>query len=281
MGICNKTAGMISPLILGAVVLKNATALETQITTTSDASGKQALLQELASRVITPYIIITVLLFILALMIYYSTLPEIDTDKETDVGTASAKNKTSVLQFPYLLLGVLCIFVYVGAEVLAGDAIGIYGRAEGLPLDVTRYFTFFTLAAMLVGYVAGVLTIPKIISQQQGLKISAILGIIISACIFLVHGYAAITLIALLGLANALMWPAIFPLAIDRLGRFTKIGSALLIMGIAGGAVIPLIYGSLKDKLHWSNNLSFVVTILPCYFYILYYAISGYKKGKL
>ena len=138
----------------------------------------------------------------------------------------------------------------------------------------------FTMLAMLGGYVAGVLTIPKIISQQQGLKISAILGIIISACIFVAHGYAAIVLIALLGLANALMWPAIFPLAIDRLGRFTKIGSALLIMGIAGGAIIPLIYGSLKDRLHLSNNLSFVLTILPCYLYILYYAVSGYKKGK-
>jgi len=280
MGICNKGAGMISPLIFGAIVLKNATPLETQINTTTDIAAKEVLLQELASRVITPYIIITILLLALTFMIWYSSLPEIDTDKNRDAVSPVSKNKTSVFQFPHLLLGVLCIFVYVGAEVLAGDAIGIYGRAEGLPLDITRYFTFFTLLAMLVGYVAGVLTIPKIISQQQGLRISAILGIIISVGIFITHGYASIVLIALLGLANALMWPAIFPLAIDGLGKFTKIGSALLIMGIAGGATIPLIYPALRVNAHLSNNFSFVITILPCYFYILYYAINGYRKGK-
>ncbi|HXL56293.1 MAG TPA: MFS transporter, partial [Chitinophagaceae bacterium] len=156
MGICNKGAGMISPLILGAIVLKNATPLETQINATTDIAAKEVLLQELASRVITPYIIITILLLALAFMIWYSSLPEIDTDKNGDAVSSVSKNKTSVFQFPHLLLGVLCIFVYVGAEVLAGDAIGIYGRAEGLPLDITRYFTFFTLLAMLVGYVAGV-----------------------------------------------------------------------------------------------------------------------------
>jgi glucose/galactose transporter len=279
MGICNKTAGMIIPLILGAVVLKNATELETQIDTTSDPALKETLLNELASRVITPYLIITVLLVVLALMIWFSSLPEIDTDKNGETSTAT-KSKTSIFQFPHLWLGVLCIFVYVGAEVLAGDAIGVYGRAEGLPLDVTRYFTTYTLLAMLIGYIVGVITIPKIISQEQGLKISAILGLIISVGIFLTHGYTAIVLIALLGLANALMWPAIFPLAIDGLGKFTKIGSALLIMGIAGGATIPFIYPSLRDKLHLSNSLAFVVTILPCYLYILYYAISGHRKGR-
>ena len=279
MGICNKTAGMISPLILGAVVLKDATPLEIQINSTTDPVLKETLLQELASRVITPYIVITILLVILALMIWYSSLPEIDTDKNGQASSTTVK-KSSVFQFPHLLLGVLCIFVYVGAEVLAGDAIGIYGRSEGLPLDVTRYFTTYTLLAMVIGYIVGVLTIPKIISQQQALKISAILGVILSVAIFLSHGYTSIVLIAMLGLANSLMWPAIFPLAIDGLGKFTKIGSAFLIMGIVGGAAIPLVYASLKDKLHLSNTFSFVVTILPCYLYIFYYALKGYKAGK-
>ncbi len=203
MGICNKTAGMISPLILGAVVLKDATPLEIQINSTTDPVLKETLLQELASRVITPYIIITILLVILTLMIWYSSLPEIDTDKNGQASSTTVKNKTSVFQFPHLLLGVLCIFVYVGAEVLAGDAIGIYGRSEGLPLDVTRYFTTYTLLAMVIGYIVGVLTIPKIISQQRALKISAILGVILSVAIFLSHGYTSIVLIAMLGLANS------------------------------------------------------------------------------
>lgn len=279
MGICNKTAGMISPLILGALILKNATSLETQINTTSNLAEKGNLLQELAERVITPYAIITGILILLAFMIWFSPLPEIDTDQEVQV-VEDRKGKSSVFQFPYLLLGVLCLFMYVGAEVMAGDAIGTYGKTQGLPLDVTKYFTFFTLAAMLVGYVAGIFTIPKIISQQTGLKISAVLGILFSTAVFLTHGYTSIVFIALLGLANAMIWPAIWPLAISGLGRFTKTGSALLIMGIAGGAIIPLIYSSLKDKLHVSNNLSFYVCMLPCYLYILYYAIRGNRVGK-
>jgi len=279
MGICNKTAGMISPLILGALILKNATLLETQINATSNLAEKGSLLQELAERVITPYAIITGILILLAFMIWFSPLPEIDTDQEVRV-VEDRKGKSSVFQFPYLLLGVLCLFLYVGAEVMAGDAIGTYGKTQGLPLDVTKYFTFFTLAAMLVGYVAGIFTIPKIISQQTGLKISAVLGILFSTAVFLTHGYTSIVFIALLGLANAMIWPAIWPLAISGLGRFTKTGSALLIMGIAGGAIIPLIYSSLKDKFHVSNNLSFYVCMLPCYLYILYYAIRGNRAGK-
>jgi fucose permease len=185
-----------------------------------------------------------------------------------------------VFQFPHLVLGVLCLFLYVGAEVMAGDAIGTYGKAMGIPLDQTKYFTTFTLFAMLAGYVAGIFTIPKIISQQKALSISAVLGILFTVCVFFSTGYTAITFIALLGLANALMWPAIFPLAIDGLGRFTKMGSALLIMGIAGGALVPLLYTTLKDKAGVSNQLSFLICMLPAYLYILYYSLAGYKEGK-
>jgi glucose/galactose transporter len=279
MGICNKFAGMISPLILGALILKNATALETRLNTTTLAADKAVLLQELADRVVTPYTIIAVLLVLLGFMIWFSPLPEIDTDQE-EVVKLNQKQKSSVFQFPHLMLGVLCIFLYIGAEVMAGDAIGTYGKTQGLPLDITKYFTIFTLTAMLIGYIIGIFTIPRVISQQTGLKLSAILGIFFSTMVFLTHGYTSIVFIALLGLANALMWPAIFPLAISGLGRFTKTGSALLVMGIAGGAVVPLIYSSLKDKMHMPNNWSFYVCMLPCYVYILYYSVLGYKTGK-
>ena len=280
MGICNKTAGMLSPLILGILVLKNATAIEKEIVNATDPIRKNQLLNELISRVIPPYIIMAVVLVLLAFMLKKSKLPEIDEPEDSNDNTSIAPAKSSVLQFPHLVLGVLCIFLYVGAEVMAGDAIGTYGKAMGMPLDETKYFTTFTLCAMLAGYVAGIFTIPKIISQQAALSISAVLGIIFTICVFITTGYTAITFIALLGLANALMWPAIFPLAISGLGRFTKIGSALLIMGIAGGAILPLVYSSLKDKLHVSNHMSFLVCMLPCYLYILYYSVKGYKAGK-
>ncbi|MEO6639356.1 MAG: sugar MFS transporter [Ginsengibacter sp.] len=279
MGICNKVAGMLSPLILGALVLKNAGTLQEKITATTSVAEIEVLLNELSARVITPYIIMAVLLVLLAIMIKRSSLPEIETSKET-VATVGTIEKTSVFQFPHLMLGVLCLFLYVGVEVMAGDAIGTYGRQLGMPLDETKYFTTFTLFCMLAGYAIGIFTIPKYISQQKALAISAVLGVIFSVAVFVSSGYVSIIFIALLGLANALMWPAIFPLAINGLGRFTKIGAALLVMGIAGGALLPLLYTSLKDKGILSNSAAFLVCILPAYLYILYYAIKGYAVGR-
>jgi MFS transporter, FHS family, L-fucose permease len=279
MGICNKIAGMLSPIILGALVLKNAGSIELAIGQTNDPAVKESLLNELASRVITPYIVMAVVLVFLAFMIRKSALPEIDTDKE-DATDKSAIEKHSAFAFPHLLLGVICLFLYVGAEVMAGDAIGAYGREMGMPLDETKYFTTFTLFSMLLGYIIGIFTIPKHLTQQKALAISAVSGIVFSLLAFATTGYLAISFIALLGLSNALMWPAIFPLAISGLGKFTKTGSALLITGIAGGAIIPLLYTTLKDKEILSNSLSFMVCMVPAYLYILFYALRGYKTGK-
>ncbi|HEX6428673.1 MAG TPA: sugar MFS transporter [Niastella sp.] len=279
MGICNKIAGIISPLILSAVLLSNASELEEKINTATSTAEKEELLNALSGKVITPYIILAVVLAILAFMLFKSPLPEPTIEKEeTDTKQDAISNKKSIWAFPHLILGALCIFLYVGVEVMAGDAIGVYGKSMGMPLDETKYFTTFTLVAMLAGYVIGIFTIPKIISQQTALKISAILGIVFSVGVFVTDGYTAITFIALLGLANALMWPAIWPLAIDKLGKFTKIGSALLVMGIAGGAIVPLLYGMLKDKI--PNHLAFFICMLPCYLYILYYAMKGHKAGR-
>ncbi len=280
MGICNKVAGMLSPLLLGALVLKNATVIETNINATTDIVLKNELLNQLAEKVVYPYLVMAIILMLLSFMITKSRLPEIDEKDDTGSAQATTVVKSNVFQFRHLVLGVLCIFLYVGVEVMAGDAIGTYGKSLGMPLDETKYFTAFTLFAMLGGYIAGIFTIPKIISQQKALSISAVLGIIFTVCVFVTKGYVAITFIALLGLANALMWPAIFPLAIKGLGKFTKIGSALLIMGIAGGAILPLLYTTLKDKVQASNQLSFLICMLPCYVYILYYSVKGYLSPQ-
>jgi MFS transporter, FHS family, L-fucose permease len=277
MGICNKGAGILSPIILSSIVLKNANQLQDKINAATDATTKENLLNELSARIIYPYIVMAVVLFILALLIRKSPLPDIDASEvnaET-TDTKAASNKTSIWQFPHLLLGVLCIFVYVGVEVMAGDAIGIYGKSFGIPLDQYKYFTSFTLASMLVGYLIGVFTIPKYVSQEKALRISAVVGILLTIGAFATKGYISVGFVAALGLANALMWPAIFPLAINRLGRFTELGSALLIMGIAGGAVIPLLFGYLKATINF--QLVFLILMLPCYLYILYYATRGYK----
>jgi len=274
MGICNKVAGFLSPIILSALLLKNANKLEASIGSARSQAEKNVLLSELSQKIISPYIVLAVILCILAVLIYLSSLPEIENQPaETGAGHAA---KTSVFQFPYLMLGMLCLFLYVGAEVMAGDAIGMYGKAIGLPLDETKLFTSFTLFFMLVGYIIGIITIPKYLSQQAALKYSAILGILLSLLVFLTNGYTSIVCIALMGLANALMWPAIWPLALKNLGGFTQIAAALLIMGIAGGAVLPLLYGYLKGApFHLSNHLSFLLCMLPSYLYILYYAVKG------
>lgn len=279
MGICNKVAGVLSPIIVGALVLKNATAIEEQVATATTEATKNQLLDQLAGRVINPYVIMTIMLVALAMFIKWSSLPEIDVDKDEPVTAGAGPAKTSVFQYSHLVLGVICLFLYVGVEVLAGDAIGAYGRELGMPLDETKYFTTFTLCAMLAGYIIGIITIPKYISQQTALAVSAVLGLVFSVGVFVTSGYVAITFIALLGLANALMWPAIFPLAIKGLGRFTKIGSALLIMGIAGGAIVPLLYTSLKDKGITSNQTAFLLCTVPAYAYILYYALKGFAAG--
>lgn len=274
MGVCNKVAGALSPIILGVVLLNNATKLETEIEAISDPVQKAVLLGQLSQKIILPYIILAVISVVVAVLVYFSSLPELKNQEDKSVGGLAAK--TSVFQFPHLVLGIVCLFLYVGVEVMAGDAIGAYGKALGLPLDETKNFTSFTLGAMLAGYIIGILTIPKYLSQHAALKYSAILGIILSVLVFVTHGYISIFCIALMGLANALMWPAIWPLALKNLGRFTQTASALLIMGIAGGALVPLLYGYLKGApFNLSNQLSFLICMLPSYLYILYYAVKG------
>ncbi len=277
MGICNKVAGILSPLILSSIVLKNAGAIEKQVTDAVDAAQKTELLNELAGRVVMPYIIMAIVLAALAFMIRQSALPEVDTAAEdtSDGATVLSAGRRSIWQFPHLLLGALAIFFYVGAEVMAGDGIGIYSRSLGFGLDQTKYFTSFTLAAMLLGYVLSIILIPKYINQQRFLRYSAMLGLVFTLLTYFTTGSTAVMCIALLGLANAVMWPAIFPLAINGLGRFTQIGSALLIMGIAGGAVMPQVYGLLQITA--GHQLAFQITMLPCYLYILYYSIAGHK----
>jgi glucose/galactose transporter len=276
MGICNKVAGALSPLVLGAIVLKGASQIETNIVNATSEMERSQLLNDLAQRVILPYMIMAIVLFILAVMIWFSALPEIETDKES----ASEKQLTrsSILKFPYLWLGVLCLFLYVGVEVMAGDVIGTYGKAIGISLDETKIFTSYTLWSMVAGYIIGIFTIPKYIKQQNALALSAVAGIILGTGVLLTTGYTSIVFIALLGFANALMWPAIFPLAIEGLGKFTKLGSAFLVMGIAGGAVLPQAYGWLAPKS--GPSIAFFCIVAPCYAYILFFALKGHAIGK-
>ncbi|EML7991504.1 glucose/galactose MFS transporter [Stenotrophomonas maltophilia] len=277
MGICNKIAGMLAPVLIGTLVLHGIGDLDAQVQA-ADAVTKAALLNEFAAKIHTPYLAMAALLVVLAVAVLFSPLPEIKSSEANATPVAAgAAERRSIFQFPHLWLGVLCLFVYVGVEVMAGDAIGTYGHGFDLPLDQTKLFTSLTLGAMLVGYVVGLLLIPKVVSQSRYLTISAVLGVVFCLGAWATHGYVSVAFVALLGFANAMMWPAIFPLAIRGLGRFTETGSALLVMGIAGGAIIPQLFAVLKQ--HIDFQLVFVLLMVPCYLYILFYSVVGHRAG--
>lgn len=275
MGICNKVAGVLAPIVLGAVVLHDADTLVHELAGMDDAARTQRL-DELASRVITPYLIMAGALVGLALLVRWSPLPEIDepVGEERD-----GLQMGGVLRHPQLVLGVVALFLYVGVEVIAGDTIGTYGQSQGIPLSEAKHFTSYTLAAMVVGYLFGVFAIPRWITQDRALSLSAITGTLFSLAALMTEGHLSVLFIALLGLANALMWPAIWPLAIDGLGAHTKTGSALLIMAIAGGALLPLAYGALADLPLVGPRAAYAL-LVPCYLFIGWYAAAGHRRRR-
>jgi MFS transporter, FHS family, L-fucose permease len=273
MGICNGVAGVLAPLILGAIILSDADLIEQKIDSLS-AAAKIAELELLANRVIFPYIMMMTALIILALIIFYSRLPELDTDEEDTATSIANANKKSIFQFPHLLLGVFTLFLYVGAEVIAVDTVYGYATSQGVAASQASYFASFTILNMLIGYVIGIICIPRYVKQDTALKISAIAGILFAGIALFTSGLVSVVFISLLGLANSLIWPSIWPLAIDGLGRFTKTGSSLLIMAIGGGAILPLLYGYFAETYTTQNAY---LLVLPCYLMILIYSTYGHK----
>lgn len=272
MGICNKFAGILAPLILGAIILSNSDGLIAELESLAPAA-KTMRLDALAREVIMPYIVLTLVMILIAYLIRFAHLPEI----KPPAVEGGDKNEAATDQnhSNAFLLGFSAIFVTVGAEVIAGDTISNYGIYHGIRLDVAKSLTAYTLASMLTGYVLGALFIPKLITQEKAYLYSSILGIFLTVAAILVPGYASIACIALLGLANALLWPAIWPLALHGLqGKSLNLGSAILIMGIAGGAILPLVYGWIA---HYSNNQVAYLILIPCYLYNIYYLFSRKK----
>ncbi|HNQ58966.1 MAG TPA: sugar MFS transporter [Bacteroidales bacterium] len=273
MGIANKLAGAIAPLILAYFILNDGDEFIRNLSTL-DVQERIAALDGLARRVINPYIVMTVVLVLMGFMIRFSPLPEIETEQEDEGTSILNSNKTNILQFPNLVLGVLTLFFYVGAEVIAGDTIIRYGLSLGIKMEVAKAFTTYTMLSMILGYILGIILIPKYITQEKALQVSGLLGLAFSILILLTDGYVSIIFVALLGLANALVWPAVWPLALHGLGRYIKTGSALLIMAIAGGAILPLAWGKLSDM--FDPNFAYII-LIPCYLIIWLYALRLHK----
>ena len=287
MGICNKFAGIISPLIFAALILKaDDSELFSLIESgTLDAITKSAMLDELIQRVIVPYAILGGLLVLAGIGIRYSILPEINTDEQnaTDEKENGHNSKKSIFDFPYLILGALSIFFHVGTQVIAIDTIINYANSMGIDLLEAKVFPSYTLACTMIGYVLGILIIPKYVSQTKALIICTILGLLLSfgvvfadfnVTLFGHQANISIFLLCALGFPNALIYAGIWPLSIHGLGKFTKTGSSLLIMGLCGNAILPLIYGYFAEV--YDLRIGYWI-LIPCYLYLIFFATKGHK----
>lgn len=284
MGVCNKFAGIVSPSVFAAVVLGKSQdlleAVESGLLTETD---REAALNELIRGVIFPYSILCIILLGIGLFIYKSKLPDINPEKENEEVATANCNKTSVFQFPYLILGVLALFLHVGTQVVAIDTIISYAGSMGVGLLDAKFFPSYTLGATILGYMMGILLIPRFISQKNALIVCTLLGLVLSFGVifvqtnisFLGHNASlSIWFLASLGLPNSLIYAGIWPHAIRNLGRFTKIGSSMLVMALCGNAILPLVYGKLADMT--SLQAGYWV-LIPCYIYLIWYAIFGYR----
>ena len=291
MGIANKAVGALGSVTFGAILLAGVDEVNAKLVTATETE-KEALLDGMAGNVVTPYLIMAGVLLVFGFLMRRAPLPHVEAEPIAE-SKDGVTTKTSIFQFPHLWLGVLALFLYVGAEVIAGDTIIKYGLSLGFSGGDAKFFTTFTLMAMVIMYAIGAMVIPKYVSQSTALKVSAVLGIVFTAGILLTTGFTSVLFVAALGIANALVWPAIWPLTLNGLGHFTKTASALLIMAISGGAILTPLYGILVDSKKASliaEGLSESVALaeastssywmlFPCYIFILYYAFSGHKVG--
>ncbi|MCF2948934.1 sugar MFS transporter [Paraglaciecola aquimarina] len=286
MGLLNKFAGFLAPIVFTALVLGEFAGVNAQSIAALSEADKALQISALADGLVLPYAYMTGALLVLAVLLNFSSLPELVLEKPG----SEDEQAGSLMAYPQLILGVFTLFLYVGAEVIAGDTIGLFGSQLGV--ENATSLTSYTMAFMVLGYLMGLVIIPKFVNQAQALSGSAILGLILSVVIVfsdpqstqissVLWGWMGIallpdpvTLIAILGFANALVWPAIWPLALDGLYTLTARGSALLIMGISGGAVLPMLYGFLAE--HFDGQSAYWM-MLPCYGFILFYALKGHK----
>ncbi len=277
MGICNKIAGALAPIILAYFILSDGDSFVQSLATMSPGD-KIIALDALAARAIAPYSVIALSLFLLGIMMRYSPLPEIESEEDSESEKGTGKNEVkSIFHLPHLWMGVIALFFYVGVEVIAGDTIIRYGMLLGIDIAQAKVYTSYTLIAMIVGYVfIGLVLIPRVISQRTALVLSSVLGVIFTLAAIFTSGTTSVLFIALLGIANAIVWPAIWPLAIHNTGKHIKTASSLLIMAIAGGATLPLVWGALAD--HFPNQPQNAYWIcIPCYLVIFYFSMWGYK----
>jgi MFS transporter, FHS family, L-fucose permease len=276
MGLANKIAGIISLALLGSIFLFKA---DHVIASVKNANGaeRDRILSLYALKVVNPYIIITIILLLLAIMIYFSRMPEINESKlKAGEEEMEIESRKSVFNYPYLILGVIGLFVAAACEVIPIDGMIIYSRALGIPIEEARHFSTYTLYAMLGGYFSSTILIPKYLSQNRALQLCAVLGISLTLGSYFSHGIVAVVCVMFMGFGAAMLWGTIWGLSLKQLGKHTKTGSAMLLMSVIGGGIFPVLFGGLIDR-NPLNPQTAILLLIPCYLVLLFFASYGYR----
>lgn len=182
MGLCNKIAGILAPLLFAAVILKSSDSALFEMIRNNAMEGaeKSAILNELIRRVIVPYTLLSSFLFLFGCAIRLIRLPDITAGKEDEDATHT--DRDSILNYPYLILGAVAIFFHVAAQVISIDTVISYAEMMELDLNEAKIFPSITMSCALVGYGLGILLIPRVISQKNMLRVSSIAGLLLSLC---------------------------------------------------------------------------------------------------
>ena len=278
MGVCNKFAGIIAPLVFAALVIRPQDKATMDLIGQGSLAGqaKEAALDELVRGVIPPYVVLAVLLVLFAILFRYSALPDLNPGRDNRSASDGVDRK-SIFAYPYLILGVLALFAHVGSQQITISTIIGYAQSLGMGLDAAKMFPSYTLGCILLGYLIGIVTIPKYLSQQTALLICTITGLVLSALVLAFPPKTSIWFLVLLGIPNSLIYAGIWPLAIKGLGRWTNLGSSLLVMALCGNAIMSLLYGFEADRI--GEHAAYWL-LLPCFAYMIFYAIHGHKIGK-
>jgi glucose/galactose transporter len=286
MGICNKFAGIIAPYVFAVLVIKASDKLIMEQVSANILTGaaKEAALDELIRGVIAPYCALAILLFIFGIIFNRSSLPDINPNKDNAAAADTSTDRKSIFDYPYLILGAIALMFHVGSQVISINTIISYAESMNISMLDAKVFPSATLACILTGYLAGVVLIPRYLSQQKALIIATVTGLVLSLCVLLVPGevtlmgfttHTSIWFLVLLGIPNSVIYAGIWPLAIHDLGRFTNLGSSLLVMGLCGNALLPLLYGWVADMT--GNLRTAYIVLIPCFLYMIFFALYGYR----
>ncbi|MFT8418287.1 MAG: glucose/galactose MFS transporter [Acetobacter sp.] len=247
MGICNKLGGIVAPIALATLAMRHIADISATVPTLTDPAQQRAVQQTFLNAVYWPYMGMAFFLALTALCTARSALPDIHTrpEKTNEKEKDFIKYPSDILS-SRTLLGAGAMFCYVGVEVLCGDAIGTYAQGFGISLDQTKFFTSITLFFMLCGYVCGLVLSPRFITQERYLALSCVCGGLLSLGAWATQGYASVACVTLLGFANSMIFPSLFPLVLKGSGRHTAQVSAFLVMAYCGGGVVPQLFVLLK-----------------------------------